>query len=233
MSDLSTHGKQPPTIIFCDGSCQPNPGDMEIGVYCDDPPIRLHMALGHGTSNRAEFFAAIAALKEAKKLKLSGIELRCDSKLVIDSVTGRSNPMRRGRMTYVQQIRQLLAEVKGRLEWIPRSANPADAMSRQHLQQAHDFDSPIDRINKLSHEQLRFKDFVNLKSGWDEFSSLAFSALAERISAHDLESLMAQTPDEQHLAKVIRWMLRGLKKSKALRKVATDADVARNVRHPS
>jgi ribonuclease HI len=53
-----------PVTIYCDGCCEPNPGIMGIGVYWDDPVIRSHKVVGHGTNNQAECLAAIVALEE-------------------------------------------------------------------------------------------------------------------------------------------------------------------------
>ena len=44
--------------------------------------------LGHGTSNQAEYHAAIAGLQEARRLGAQEVELRTDSELLVRQVTG-------------------------------------------------------------------------------------------------------------------------------------------------
>ncbi len=228
--ETSNTAVRPGAIIYCDGCCQPNPGTMAIGVYCDDPEIRISRVAGYGTNNEAECLAAIAALEEAKRLGLSGIELRCDSRLVVGWARRKSKLKSKTARQCVPQIKSLLAEVGAHLTWIPGTINPADALSRQHEYQPDQFSSDIERINHLTHDQLRFGDFVALKSGRDEFSRLNYLALVERIPAADLEVIRQEFVSEKQRASVIRWMLRGLDLARAIRKVATDTEVAKNVR---
>src|SRR4051812_20614426 len=110
---------------------------------------------------------------------------------------------------YVPQIRQLLKEVDGTIRWTPGKTNPADALSRQHLQSPQSHPSAIERINAIPHKKLRFKEFARLKCGRDEFSKLRYAALVERISADDRQKIEAEIQGEAEQAKVIRWMLRG------------------------
>jgi len=85
----------------------------------------------------------------------------------------------------------------------------------------------IERIANAPMESLSFKDFKDLKSGRDEFTRMSLEQLAQAIAWVDRCSLTVEFQgDFQAEASCIRWMLRGLPMSKAIRKVRTDAEVA-------
>jgi hypothetical protein len=87
----------------------------------------------------------------------------------------------------------------------------------------------IEWIANAPMESLSFKDFKGLKSGRDEFSRMSSEQLADTIAWVDKCSLTLEFQgDFQAEASCIRWMLRGLPMSKAIRKVRTDAEVAAN-----
>lgn len=70
-------------------------------------------------------------------------------------------------------------------------------------------------------ERLRFRDFMELKCGWDEYSKLRLPALREMVPDHQLVDVTLEGDDKQ-IAACLRWMLRGLPIDKAIRKVNTD-----------
>lgn len=93
------------------------------------------------------------------------------------------------------------------------AANPAEML--QHV-----IDTPM--------EELSFEDFVNLKSGYDEYSTLRYRDLVCMVlDSADVDSVLR---NDKLLASCLRWMLRGLPMEKAIRKVQTDAEVAKNAR---
>ena len=78
-----------------------------------------------------------------------------------------------------------------------------------------------------------FKEWLNLKSGRDEFSLLKGEALAAKVPDEVIRAITeALRPDEneEFIAKVYRWYLRGLPPALALRKCRVDAEVAANVK---
>ncbi|NEP22891.1 ribonuclease HI family protein [Moorena sp. SIO3I6] len=77
----------------------------------------------------------------------------------------------------------------------------------------------------------KFKDFLNLKSGRDEFTSKRFPTLKEMVPSpvqDAIASAMADA-DESTLARVYRWYLRGLPVDLAIRKVQVDLEVSENI----
>ena len=75
-------------IIFCDGASRGNPGPAAYGFYIrrNDPPLHLAQGgakIGIATNNIAEYQALIAALKAARNLDLTHIQVNMDSQLVI------------------------------------------------------------------------------------------------------------------------------------------------------
>jgi len=78
-------------------------------------------------------------------------------------------------------------------------------------------------------EQLSFEDFVNLKSGYDEYSRWSYRDLVCMVlESADVDSVLR---NDKLLTSCLRWMLRGLPMEKAIRKVQTDAEVAKNARY--
>jgi ribonuclease HI len=81
------------TQIYCDGSCDPNPGKAGSGVvvYRDGRLAELWYGLFHpeGTNNTAELNALYQALRIAKEDIDGGktVQIRCDSKYSINCVT--------------------------------------------------------------------------------------------------------------------------------------------------
>jgi ribonuclease HI len=79
--------------IYCDGACEPNPGNAGSGivVYRDGVPVELWYGLynPHGTNNTAELNALHHALLMAEQAILTGEEpqILCDSRYAISCVT--------------------------------------------------------------------------------------------------------------------------------------------------
>jgi ribonuclease HI len=79
-------------IVYSDGACKPNPGLMAIGASIQNEVGEeiaiISEAMGYGTSNMAEYHAAIAGVKEAKRLGARRVELRTDSQLLERQING-------------------------------------------------------------------------------------------------------------------------------------------------
>jgi len=79
--------------IFCDGACDPNPGEAASGIaiYRDSELAELWYGLynSHGTNNSAELNALYQALHFAKMDIQKGkqVQILCDSKYSIECVT--------------------------------------------------------------------------------------------------------------------------------------------------
>ena len=82
----------------------------------------------------------------------------------------------------------------------------------------------------------RFRDFADLRSGRDRFSTVSLPQLEaaageEAVSA--VRRLMAGVPDEDRgaeLAKALRWVLRGLPAAMAVRKTEVDREISASVK---
>lgn len=80
-------------VIYSDGACRRNPGPMAIGASIQDNRgnelARVSQLLGQGTSNVADYRAAIEGLKKAQTLGAREVELLIDSQLVVEQINGR------------------------------------------------------------------------------------------------------------------------------------------------
>lgn len=171
-----------------------------------------------------------------------------DSQLVIYQLDGVYSCKNAGLKPLYQEARHLLKQFESySLEWVPRSQNSrADAAAGEVLkvkQAVPTFNIPDDlpvpepredlriKIRQLraKGEQAGFKEWLSLKSGRDELSSLLGEALAEHVPIEVREAialLLRPDEDEQFVAKVYRWYLRGLPPALALRKCRVDAEVS-------
>lgn len=214
--------KQHRVEIYCDGSCQPNPGQMTIGVFCKNPRIEISRPLGDGTNNKAELLAVFEALRTAERLGLRNFTVFTDSKTVQLWVSGKTT------LEYIPEIREMLNAMEAKLKWCDGDDNPADALSRGHkgFQRCH-FDDPLENVINNPIEVLKFKDFLTLRvGGRDKYSELNLRQLKKRVP--DYKKIVQEFDDGRDLAACLRWVLRGLSIDKAVRKVQIDLEVKRN-----
>jgi ribonuclease HI len=88
-------------LIRTDGAARGNPGPASCGAVLidaskpgfDDPdalPVAVvARALGHRTNNVAEYAGLVLALREAHRLSAQEVDLRLDSKLIVEQLNGR------------------------------------------------------------------------------------------------------------------------------------------------
>jgi ribonuclease HI len=69
--------------IYFDGGSRPNPGRIEVAVVARGVTY-LELDLGHGSSNDAEWRAALHALHVAASLGVEDVQLLGDSAYVVD-----------------------------------------------------------------------------------------------------------------------------------------------------
>ena len=80
---------------YCDGGSRGNPGSSAIGVYIPQLKKEYSKFLGKATNNEVEYQAAIFALKKIKhliggeKADKSEVELRMDSELIVNQLSGK------------------------------------------------------------------------------------------------------------------------------------------------
>lgn len=74
-------------ILYFDGGCKPNPGEMVIAVVDENTEVIRYDHIGEGTNNVAEWSAFILAVEFA--VRFAGEHtIIGDSKLVISQATG-------------------------------------------------------------------------------------------------------------------------------------------------
>lgn len=79
-------------IIYTDGGARFNPGPAGIGVYITDENGKKiegrYKYLGIATNNQAEYQGALFGIRRGIELGATEIELRMDSNLVIEQLSG-------------------------------------------------------------------------------------------------------------------------------------------------
>jgi ribonuclease H / adenosylcobalamin/alpha-ribazole phosphatase len=127
-------------VVEADGGSRGNPGVAGYGAVVRDASTGVVLAerweaLGIATNNAAEYSGLIAGLEAAAELGATQVEVRMDSKLVIEQMSGRWQIKHPG-------LRPLAAKVAGLVrrfdsvayQWIPRERNKhADALANRAM----------------------------------------------------------------------------------------------------
>lgn len=127
-------------IVEADGGSRGNPGPAGFGcvVWADDHATVLAehcQAIGVTTNNVAEYRGLIAGLEEARRIGADEVDVRMDSKLVVEQMSGRWKVKHPGLAELHQQARAL-ASTFGfvRFSWIPREQNKhADRLANEAM----------------------------------------------------------------------------------------------------
>ena len=131
--------------VYCDGGARGNPGPSGIGAIVVDPSVdppetlaSVSESIGFATNNVAEYEALIAGLAAAEPFAASRIEVRADSKLVIEQVAGRWKVKQPHLVPLRARARALLARYDHvDLRHIPRAENAAaDALANAAMDAA-------------------------------------------------------------------------------------------------
>ena len=133
-------------IIYTDGGSRGNPGPAAFGFVIKDADgamLKRHgETIGTATNNEAEYQAVISALKKAKQilgkdmLKHSSIEVRMDSELAVEQLSGRYKIENEKLQRFFMQIWNLRVELGGKIVFVhvPREENKeADRMVNEAL----------------------------------------------------------------------------------------------------
>ena len=130
-------------IVQADGGSRGNPGPAAYGTVVVDPSTGQTIAelaefFDHATNNFAEYRGAIAGLEYVHAIDESArIEVRLDSKLVVEQMSGRWKIKNSDIRTLALRARD--AHDPGLIEyvWVPRAENArADALVNEMLDQA-------------------------------------------------------------------------------------------------
>nr|WP_238341963.1 bifunctional RNase H/acid phosphatase [Actinopolymorpha rutila] len=121
-------------VVEADGGSRGNPGRAAYGAVVRDPAsgevlARAAERIGTATNNVAEYNGLIAGLKLARELDPeAAVEIRMDSKLVIEQMAGRWKVKHADMRRLAEQARALVP-AKPTWTWVPRERNKtADAL---------------------------------------------------------------------------------------------------------
>lgn len=130
-------------IVEADGGSRGNPGPAGFGALVRDATTgqvlaRRSVALGITTNNVAEYSGLIAGLEAAAELGADVVEVRMDSKLVVEQMAGRwkvKHPNMRPLAIAAQRLASGFSQVS--YVWVPRARNTdADRLANQAMDAA-------------------------------------------------------------------------------------------------
>jgi ribonuclease H / adenosylcobalamin/alpha-ribazole phosphatase len=127
-------------IVEADGGSRGNPGPAGYGAVVKDAATGAVLAerqqgLGITTNNVAEYSGLIAGLTAAAELGASTVDVRMDSKLVVEQMSGRWKIKHAALQPLALQARDLATRFERvRYEWIPRAQNShADRLANEAM----------------------------------------------------------------------------------------------------
>jgi len=127
-------------IVEADGGSRGNPGPAGYGAVVLDAATEEVLAerqegLGVTTNNVAEYRGLIAGLAAAIELGATDVEVRMDSKLVVEQMAGRWKVKHPSMKPLSVEAGRLVAELGSvRFGWIPRARNSrADALANSAM----------------------------------------------------------------------------------------------------
>ncbi|MCA2219398.1 bifunctional RNase H/acid phosphatase [Jidongwangia harbinensis] len=130
-------------VVEADGGSRGNPGPAGYGAVVretatDEVLLERYAALGTATNNVAEYSGLIAGLRAAAELGATHVDVRMDSKLVVEQMSGRwqiKNPGLRPLAAEAATLVGRFASVT--FDWIPRERNrAADALANRAMDEA-------------------------------------------------------------------------------------------------
>jgi probable phosphoglycerate mutase len=127
-------------LMEADGASRGNPGHASYGVVIRDAATGQIVAerarvLGHATNNVAEYSGLVAGLEVIAALdKDAVVEVRMDSKLVVEQMSGRWKIKHPDMRELAMRAREILSFTNVTYTWIPREDNKfADALANEAL----------------------------------------------------------------------------------------------------
>jgi probable phosphoglycerate mutase len=127
-------------VIEADGGSRGNPGPAGYGAVVldaatDEVLAQRQEGLGIATNNVAEYRGLIAGLEAARELGATEVEVRMDSKLVVEQMSGRWQVKHPAMKPLAQRAAGVVRELGSvRFEWIPRARNTrADALANEAM----------------------------------------------------------------------------------------------------
>jgi ribonuclease H / adenosylcobalamin/alpha-ribazole phosphatase len=130
-------------IVEADGGSRGNPGPAGYGAVVLDPQTGAVLAeraesIGSATNNVAEYGGLIAGLSAAAALGATEVDVRMDSKLVVEQMSGRWQIKHQGLRPLAAQAADLVRRFRTvSFSWIPRAQNKrADALANKAMDEA-------------------------------------------------------------------------------------------------
>jgi probable phosphoglycerate mutase len=130
-------------IVEADGGSRGNPGPAGYGAVVRDAAdgqILLEVAesIGRATNNVAEYRGLLAGLTSATQFSADALEVRMDSKLVVEQMSGRWRVKHPDLQPLHAQARKLVAQFPAvRFTWVPRKNNAdADRLANEAMDAA-------------------------------------------------------------------------------------------------
>ena len=131
-------------LLETDGGSRGNPGPAGFGaVVLSADGARTVLAersesIGHASNNVAEYQGLIAGLAAAAELGATEVDVRADSKLVIEQMSGRWKIKHADMRTRAEAARELVRRFdRVRFTWIPRAENAhADRLANAAMDRA-------------------------------------------------------------------------------------------------
>jgi probable phosphoglycerate mutase len=127
-------------VLEADGGARGNPGPAGYGAVVRDAATGAVLAersesLGIATNNVAEYSGLIAGLRAAAELGATDVEIRMDSKLVIEQMAGRWQIKHPGLRPLAAEAAALVRTFRGvRYQWVPRERNKhADELANKAM----------------------------------------------------------------------------------------------------
>jgi broad specificity phosphatase PhoE/ribonuclease HI len=127
-------------IVEADGGSRGNPGPAGYGAVVRDKLTGETLAerkgfIGVATNNVAEYQGLIAGLRAAWELNAETVDVRMDSKLVVEQMSGRWKIKHPSMQPLALEARTLAQNFKGiAYEWIPRERNKqADRLANEAM----------------------------------------------------------------------------------------------------
>ncbi len=129
--------------IEADGGSRGNPGPAGYGAVVRAYPggeilLERYSSIGIATNNVAEYSGLIAGLAAAHELNATHVDVRMDSKLVVEQMSGRWQIKNPGLRPLAAEAAVLVNQfAKVTFEWIPRERNrAADALANRAMDEA-------------------------------------------------------------------------------------------------
>jgi probable phosphoglycerate mutase len=136
-------------VVEADGGSRGNPGPAGYGAVVRDPAsgevlAERSEAIGVTTNNVAEYRGLIAGLEAAAELGATEVDVRMDSKLVIEQMCGRWQIKHPGLRPLAARAAALVDRFAAvRFQWIPRERNRhADALANAAMDAAAGLTAP-------------------------------------------------------------------------------------------